>query len=57
MKIFGAGIKCVVCDAQPFPDDPAVRETFDLLKIDGAWLCELHRAPEEKRAAAAEADT
>ena len=32
--------------AEPFPDDPATtRETFDLLKIDGAWFCERHRPP------------
>jgi hypothetical protein len=56
MKVFGAGIRCSRCDAQPFPDDPeTTRESFDLLKVDGAWLCEECRQ-EEKRVAADEAD-
>jgi hypothetical protein len=55
-KVYGAGIKCSVCGAEPWPDDPAkTRESFDLLKIDGVWLCERCRPPEEKRVAAAEA--
>jgi hypothetical protein len=56
MKVYGPGIFCSECHAEPFPDDPAVRETFDLMRgADGEWRCELHRAPEDKRVAA-EAD-
>jgi hypothetical protein len=49
---FGARILCVVCGARPYPDEPGVRETFDLLRIgpDGKpsespkpWYCEEHR--------------
>jgi hypothetical protein len=46
---YGANIRCTVCGAMPRPADPATRETFDLLKIDGEWFCELHR-PARKRA-------
>jgi hypothetical protein len=57
MKVFGAGIKCSVCDAQPFPDDPTrTRESFDLLKVDGVWLCEQCRE-QEKLVDADEADS
>ena len=45
-KVYGASIFCSVCHAEPFPDDPATtRETFDLLRVDGAWFCERHRPP------------
>ena len=50
MKIYGANIRCSVCGAQPWPSDPAVRETFDLRRVDDGWFCELHRPPKEKRA-------
>jgi hypothetical protein len=50
VKIRGADIRCVVCGAEPWPDDPGVRETFDLIKLDakdrptggdeGRWVCE-----------------
>ena len=46
---YGANIRCTVCGAMPWPADPTTRETFDLLKIDGEWFCELHR-PARKRA-------
>jgi hypothetical protein len=53
-KVYGAGIKCVACGAEPYPDDPATtRETFTLLRLDsngrpadspqpGEWFCEQH---------------
>jgi hypothetical protein len=45
-KVYGARIYCRVCHAEPWPDDPATtRETFDLLRVDGDWLCEEHRTP------------
>ena len=50
MKIYGANIRCSVCGAEPWPSDPAVRETFDLRRVDDGWFCELHRPPKEKRA-------
>jgi hypothetical protein len=50
MKTYGANIRCSVCDSEPWPSDPAVRETFDLLRIGGSWFCELHRPPKEKQA-------
>ena len=42
----GAGIKCSCCGARPHPElslPEIVREDFDLLKIDGRWLCSEHR--------------
>jgi hypothetical protein len=51
VKSFGANIVCDVCQAQPHPDPGSgFRETFDLVKIDGAWRCELHRPAKIKRA-------
>jgi hypothetical protein len=44
VKTFGAGIFCTKCSAQPWPDDPAIRESFDLLDTSEGWRCELHRA-------------
>ena len=38
MKTRGANIHCSICSAQPFPDDPAIRESFDLLRADGDWF-------------------
>jgi hypothetical protein len=43
------------CGAEPWPDRPGVRETFDLLKLDdagrpsdkGKWVCE--QCPPRKR--------
>jgi hypothetical protein len=49
MKTRGANIRCVICGAEPWPDDPGVRETLDLIKLDakdkptggeGRWVCE-----------------
>ena len=45
-KSYGVGIYCAACHAEPFPDPGSgYRETFDLLCIDGEWLCEQHRKP------------
>lgn len=48
MKSRGANIFCSVCHAEPWPDDPAIRETFDLQRVDDGWFCELHRAPRKR---------
>lgn len=54
MKVYGANIRCAICDAHPFPDNPATtRETFDLQRLGlnglpaespapGEWRCEAH---------------
>jgi hypothetical protein len=53
-KVFGARIVCVVCGAQLFADpESGFRESFDLLRIDGEWRCELHRAEKQQRASRA----
>jgi hypothetical protein len=44
-KTYGAGIRCAICDAQPWPDDPAIRESFNLTRSDDGWRCELHALP------------
>lgn len=55
-KVFGARIVCVVCGAQPWPDDPAIPERFDLMRFDangwpsespnpGEWRCGAHYPP------------
>jgi hypothetical protein len=50
VKIYGAGIFCSICHAEPFPDDPAtIRETFDLLRVNGEWFCEQHRPSEKEK--------
>jgi hypothetical protein len=49
MKTRGANIHCSICSAQPFPDDPAIRESFDLLRADGDWFCELQRPAKKVR--------
>jgi hypothetical protein len=57
-KTFGARILCSVCSAQPWPSDPAVRETFSLLRLGpngrpadspapGEWRCEAHPIAEQ----------
>ena len=53
MKIFGAGIRCEVCSAQPYPDDPSIRETFSLTKVADAWYCEEHVPSKRERVARA----
>jgi hypothetical protein len=54
MKSFGANIFCGVCAAQPFPDNPAIRESFNLTRIGDDWFCEQHRpSTKEKRASRA----
>lgn len=50
MKTRGANIFCLVCHAEPWPDDPAIRETFDLRLVNGGWRCEQHRDRVPKRA-------
>jgi hypothetical protein len=50
MKIYGANIFCNVCHAEPWPDDPAVRETFDLIRVKEGWRCEAHRSPGQRAA-------
>jgi hypothetical protein len=50
VKSFGAKIFCHECNAQPYPDDTSIRETFDLIRTGDAWFCELHRPPREKHA-------
>jgi hypothetical protein len=50
MKTFGANIFCSVCQAQPYPDNPAIRETFNLTRVGDDWFCEEHRPPKAKRA-------
>lgn len=50
-KVFGAGIFCSVCQAQPFPDPGSgLRESFDLQCVGDRWLCEQHRLRKQKRA-------
>jgi hypothetical protein len=55
-KTWGAGIRCTVCAASPWPDDPATRESFDLRRYGpngapaaspapGSWFCERHVPP------------
>jgi hypothetical protein len=52
-KTRGANIFCAVCHAEPFPDDPGVRETFELCRYGpdgqvaesprpGQWRCSQH---------------
>ena len=54
MKTFGANIRCSVCDAQPWPDNPATtRETFDLARIGADWFCEQHRQSRKRVSRAA----
>ena len=54
----GAGIKCAVCSGRPYPAElgpPDARETFDLLKVGGRWLCEEHRSAKAPRTSCATA--
>jgi hypothetical protein len=48
----GAGIKCSVCGARPYPvfesDSAGTRADFDLMKIGGEWLCSHHRPQDRK---------
>jgi hypothetical protein len=39
-----------VCHAEPFADGTTSRESFDLLRVDGSWFCEMHRPAKRKRA-------
>jgi hypothetical protein len=52
-KTRGANIACAVCGAEPYPDDPAIRETFELRRYGpdgkiaegpkpGEWRCSQH---------------
>ena len=52
-KTSDAFIHCAVCGALPWPSDPAIRETFSLLRLgpnghpadspsEGEWRCEQH---------------
>ena len=61
---YGANIRCSVCGAMPYPTDPAVRECFDLRRVNsagefsaspapGVWLCPEHaptKQPTARRA-------
>jgi hypothetical protein len=41
----GAGIKCCVCGARPYPElslPEVVPQTYDLMKIRGRWRCSQH---------------
>jgi hypothetical protein len=54
----GANIACCRCGARPYPIElgfPDARQTFDLLRIDGRWLCELHRPDKPPRKPGAQA--
>lgn len=53
MKTYAANIRCSACGAEPWPDGPAVRESFNLRRFGanghpaespspGEWRCELH---------------
>jgi hypothetical protein len=53
MKTYGANIRCSACGAQPWPDNFATRESFNLRRFGphgyaaetpspGEWRCELH---------------
>lgn len=44
-KTYGANIRCSVCGGEPWPDDPATRERFDLTRVGDAWFCEKDRPP------------
>jgi hypothetical protein len=59
MKMFGAKIYCAICSAQPYPDDPSIRETFDLRRFgpngaptaspaEGEWRCSEHFPPRQR---------
>jgi hypothetical protein len=62
MKSYGARIRCATCGAEPWPDDPGIRETFDLRRFGpdgrvaespkkGEWRCSEHfPKPNERRA-------
>jgi hypothetical protein len=50
MKSRGANIFCSVCHAEPWPGDPAIRETFDLARVGDDWFCERCRPVAQKRA-------
>jgi hypothetical protein len=52
-RSYGARIFCVICHAEPWPSDPAVRQTFSLTRFgpngrpaafpeSGEWRCEQH---------------
>jgi hypothetical protein len=56
MKTYGAGIFCFACHAEPWPTDPAIRQTFSLVRLgpdgrpadspaEGQWCCEQHLIP------------
>jgi hypothetical protein len=58
VKTYGAFIRCSICGSQPFPDDPATRESFDLRRFgpsgapaaspaEGEWRCERHFPPRQ----------
>jgi hypothetical protein len=49
MKTRGANIHRSVCHAEPYPDDPTIRETFNLLRVGDGWFCELHRPAKKTR--------
>jgi hypothetical protein len=62
-KIFGAGIVCIVCGAQPYPCCELVRQDFDLHRFNlngvlsaspkkGFWYCREH-SPKRRREASA----
>jgi hypothetical protein len=53
-KTYGANIRCCICGAEPWPDNPATRECFDLGRFGpdgrpaesptvGEWRCDEHR--------------
>jgi hypothetical protein len=50
---FGAGIICSACGARPWPTDPSIPESFDLIRTPGGWLCERHPERGPRAAAAA----
>ena len=60
MKAYGANIVCAHpgCGAQPFPPEGSgLRESFDVVRVHGQWLCELHRDPKQIRKPRAAAAT
>jgi hypothetical protein len=57
VKSYGANIRCSVCGAEPYPDDPTTRETFELKRYACGWRCErnLPKASERRAASASAA--
>jgi hypothetical protein len=48
----GAGIKCAVCSARPYPElslPAVVRQCDDLMKVGDRWFCDLHRPAQPPR--------